>query len=101
MLDFKNASELLDVTYKICIDGELILLDKLQLESLSAKEEKWYDLKMPELPTGIITILFEYIVKSDNSLCKKGIILGHDQFIIKTSPNDSIKSNVAVFLLNH
>ena len=62
----------------------LLLLEKLELESLSAKEEKWYDLNMPKLPVGITTILFEYSVKSDNSLCRKGIILGHDQFIIET-----------------
>ena len=42
---------------------------------------------MSELPVGIITILFEYSIKYDNSLYKKGIILGHDQFIIKTEAN--------------
>ncbi|MEN8078533.1 glycoside hydrolase family 2 TIM barrel-domain containing protein [Clostridioides difficile] len=98
MLDFKNASELLDVAYKIYVDGELILLDKLELESLSAKEEKWYDLNMSKLPVGIITILFEYSVKSDNSLYKKGMILGHDQFIIKNEAKniDSVNKLIEI-----
>ena len=84
MLDFKNASELFDVTYKVCVDGELISLNKLELESLSAREEKWYDLDIPKLPVGITTILFEYSAKCDNSLCEKDTVLGHDQFVIET-----------------
>ena len=83
MLDFKNVSEFLDVTYTLCLDDKVILSNKLILKSLKAKEEKWYDLKISNLPVGIITILFEYSIKSNNTLYKKGIVLGHDQFIIK------------------
>ena len=53
---------------------------------------------MPKLPVGITTILFEYSVKSDNSLCWKGIILGHDQFIIETEAKniDSVNKLIAI-----
>ena len=101
MLDFKDASELLDVTYKICVDGELILLEKLELENLSAKEEKWYDLNIPKLPVGITTILFEYSIKFDNSLCRKGITLGHDQFIIETEAKNIDSVNKLIEISNN
>ena len=101
MLDFKDASELLDVTYKICVDGELILLEKLELENLSAKEEKWYDLNIPKLPVGITTILFEYSIKFDNSLCRKGITLGHDQFIIETESKNIDSVNKLIEISNN
>lgn len=93
MLDFKNVSEFLDVTYTLCLDDKVILSNKLTLKSLNAKEEKWYDLKISNLPVGIITILFEYSINSNNALYKKGIILGHDQFIIKNESEniDSVK----------
>lgn len=83
MLDFKNINDFLDITYKMYLDGCLISSNKLILESLKAKEEKWYDLNISNLPKGIITILFEYSVKHNNSLYEKDTILGHDQFIIK------------------
>ena len=83
MLDFKNANDFLNITYKVYVDGEIILSDRLILESLNPKEAKWYDLNISNLPVGIITILFEYSVKTDNYLYKKDFILGHDQFIIK------------------
>lgn len=101
MLDFKDVSELLDVTYKICVDGELILLEKLELENLSAKEEKWYDLNIPKLPVGITTILFEYSIKFDNSLCRKGITLGHDQFIIETEAKNIDSVNKLIEISNN
>ena len=83
MLDFKNINDFLDITYKVYLDGCLLSSNKLILESLKAKEEKWYDLNISNLPKGIITILFEYSVKYNNSLYEKDTILGHDQFIIK------------------
>ncbi|WP_196001621.1 glycoside hydrolase family 2 TIM barrel-domain containing protein [Clostridium sp. 1001271B_151109_B4] len=83
MLDFKNINDFLDITYKVYLDGCLLSSNKLILESLKAKEEKWYDLNISNLPKGIITILFEYSVKYNNSLYEKNTILGHDQFIIK------------------
>ena len=93
MLDFKNINEFLDITYKIYLDGELLTIDKLLLGSLKAKEEKWCDLNISKLQEGIITILFEYSVKSDNSLYEKGTILGHDQFIIKNKANNIASVN--------
>ena len=83
MLDFKNINDFLDITYKVYLDGCLLSSNKLILESLKAKEEKWYDLNISNLPKGIVTILFEYSVKYNNSLYEKDTILGHDQFIIK------------------
>lgn len=83
MLDFKNINDFLAITYKVYLDGFLVSSNKLILESLKAKEEKWYDLNLSNLPKGIITILFEYSVKYNNSLYEKDTILGHDQFIIK------------------
>lgn len=83
MLNFTNANEVLDINYKVLLDGEVILVDKLILESLNPQEEKWYKLNISELPVGIITILIESSIKYDHSLYKKGTILGHDQFIIK------------------
>ena len=83
MLNFTNANEVLDINYKVLLDGEVILVDKLILESLNPQEEKWYKLNVSELPVGIITILIESSIKYDHSLYKKGTILGHDQFIIK------------------
>ncbi|HHD2753186.1 TPA: glycoside hydrolase family 2 TIM barrel-domain containing protein [Clostridium perfringens] len=100
MLDFKNAGEFLDVTYKVLLDGEIIFLDKISLESLKAKEEKWYDLNISRLPNAIITILVEYKIKYNNSLYKQGIVLGHDQFTIKNevenieSVNKFIKTTI-------
>ena len=83
MLNFTNANEVLDINYKVLLDGEVILVDKLILESLNPQEEKCYKLNISELPVGIITILIESSIKYDHSLYKKGTILGHDQFIIK------------------
>ena len=83
MLDFKNINDFLNITYKVYLDGCLLSSNKLILESLKAKEEKWYDLNISNLPKGIVTILFEYSVKYNNSLYEKDTILGHDQFIIK------------------
>lgn len=83
MLNFTTANEVLDINYKVLLDGEVILVDKLILESLNPQEEKWYKLNISELPVGIITILIESSIKYDHSLYKKGTILGHDQFIIK------------------
>lgn len=83
MLNFTNANEVLDINYKVLLDGEVILVDKLILESLNPQEEKWYKLNISELPVGIITILIESSIKYDHYLYKKGTILGHDQFIIK------------------
>ncbi|WP_338912716.1 glycoside hydrolase family 2 TIM barrel-domain containing protein [Clostridium perfringens] len=91
MLDFRDAGEFLDVTYKLFLDGEIIFGDDIDLESLKAKEEKWYDLSMPELPKGIITILFQYKVKKNNHLYEKGEVLGFDNFIIKNGV-DNISS---------
>ena len=85
MLDFKNINDFLDITYKVYLDGCLLSSNKLILESLKAKEEKWYDLNISNLPKGIVTILFEYSVKYNNSLYEKDTILGHDQFIIKNN----------------
>ena len=42
MLNFTNANEVLDINYKVLLDGEVILVDKLILESLNPQEEKWY-----------------------------------------------------------
>ena len=91
MLDFRDAGEFLDVNYKVFLDGEIISGDDIDLESLKAKEEKWYDLSMPELPKGIITILFQYKVKNNNHLYEKGEVLGFDNFIIKNGV-DNISS---------
>ena len=85
MLDFKNINDFLNITYKVYLDGCLLSSNKLILESLKAKEEKWYDLNISNLPKGIVTILFEYSVKYNNSLYEKDTILGHDQFIIKNN----------------
>ena len=82
MLDFKNINEFLNVTYKIHANGELISSQHLVIDSLKPKEEKWFDLNVPNIPNGICTILFEYNVKQDESLYKKDMNLGHDQFII-------------------
>ena len=91
MLDFRDAGEFLDVTYKVFLDGEIIFGDDIDLESLKAKEEKWYDLSLSELPKGIITILFQYKVKNNNHLYEKGEVLGFDNFIIKNGV-DNISS---------
>lgn len=97
MLDFANANEFIDVTYKVCIDGEIISSNELILDSLNPKEEKWFNLNLSKLPKEFITILFEYSLKTSTFLCKKGTILGHDQFIIQNevknikSVNDLIK----------
>ncbi|WP_300954773.1 glycoside hydrolase family 2 TIM barrel-domain containing protein, partial [uncultured Clostridium sp.] len=99
MLDFTNANKFINITYKICIDGEVISSNKLLLDNLNPKEEKWFDLNLPNLSKNFITILFEYSLKTPNLLCKKGTILGHDQFIIQNevknikSINDLIKIN--------
>lgn len=99
MLDFTNANEFIDITYKICIDGEVISSNKLLLDNLNPKEEKWFDLNLPNLSEDFITILFEYSLRTPNLLCKKGTILGHDQFIIQNevknikSINDLINTN--------
>ena len=71
MLDFKNINEFLNVTYKIHANGELISSQHLVIDSLKPKEEKWFDLNVPNIPNGICTILFEYNVKQDESLYKK------------------------------
>ena len=76
-------------------------LEKLELENLSAKEEKWYDLNIPKLPVGITTILFEYSIKFDNSLCRKGITLGHDQFIIETESKNIDSVNKLIEISNN
>ena len=68
---------------------------------LSAKEEKWYDLNIPKLPVGITTILFEYSIKFDNSLCRKGITLGHDQFIIETESKNIDSVNKLIEISNN
>ena len=65
MLDFKNINEFLNVTYKIHANGELISSQHLVIDSLKPKEEKWFDLNVPNIPNGICTILFEYNVKQD------------------------------------
>lgn len=87
MLDFKNINEFLNVTYKIHTNGELISSHHLVIDSLKPKEEKWFDLNVPNIPNGICTILFEYNVKQDESLYKKDMNLGHDQFIINEGNN--------------
>lgn len=87
MLDFKNINEFLNVTYKIHANGELISSQHLVIDSLKPKEEKWFDLKVPNIPNGICTILFEYNIKQDESLYKKDMNLGHDQFIINEGNN--------------
>lgn len=87
MLDFKNINEFLNVTYKIHANGELISSQHLVINSLKPKEEKWFDLKVPNIPNRICTILFEYNVKQDESLYKKDMNLGHDQFIINEGNN--------------
>ena len=87
MLDFKNINEFLNVTYKIHANGELISSQHLVIDSLKPKEEKWFDLNVPNIPNGICTILFEYNVKQDESLYKKDMNLGHDQFIINEGNN--------------
>lgn len=87
MLDFKNINEFLNVTYKIHANGELISYQHLVINSLKPKEEKWFDLKVPNIPNRICTILFEYNVKQDESLYKKDMNLGHDQFIINEGNN--------------
>lgn len=87
MLDFKNINEFLNVTYKIHANGELISSQHLVIDSLKPKEEKWFDLKVPNIPNRICTILFEYNVKQDESLYKKDMKLGHDQFIINEGNN--------------
>ena len=87
MLDFKNINEFLNVTYKIHANGELISSQHLIIDSLNPKEEKWFDLNVPNIPNGICTILFEYNVKQDESLYKKDMNLGHDQFIINEGNN--------------
>ena len=87
MLDFKNINEFLNVTYKIHANGELISSQHLIIDSLNPKEEKWFDLNVPNIPNGICTILFEYNVKQDESLYKKNMNLGHDQFIINEGNN--------------
>ena len=91
MLDFRDVGEFLDVTYKVFLDGETIFGGNMDLESLKAKEEKWYDLSISELPKGIITILFQYKVKNNNHLYEKGEVLGFDNFIIKNGV-DNISS---------
>ena len=87
MLDFKNINEFLNVTYKIHANGELISSQHLVIDSLKPKEEKWFDLNVPNIPNGICTILFEYNVIQDESLYKKDMNLGHDQFIINEGNN--------------
>lgn len=87
MLDFKNINEFLNVTYKIHANGELISSQHLVIDSLKPKEEKWFDLNVPNIPNRICTILFEYNVKQDESLYKKDMNLGHDQFIINEGNN--------------
>lgn len=87
MLDFKNINEFLNVTYKIHANGELISSQHLVIDSLKPKEEKCFDLNVPNIPHGICTILFEYNVKQDESLYKKDMNLGHDQFIINEGNN--------------
>ena len=87
MLDFKNINEFLNVTYKIHANGELISSQHLIIDSLNPEEEKWFDLNVPNIPNGICTILFEYNVKQDESLYKKDMNLGHDQFIINEGNN--------------
>ena len=87
MLDFKNINEFLNVTYKIHANGELISSQHLVIDSLKPKEEKWFDLNVPNIPNGVCTILFEYNVKQDESLYKKDMNLGHDQFIINEGNN--------------
>lgn len=100
MLDFKNINDFLDITYKVYLDGFLVSSNKLILESLKAKEEKWYDLNISNLPKGIITILFEYSVKYNNSLYEKDTILGHDQFIIKNEA-ENISSIARLIKINN
>lgn len=87
MLDFKNINEFLNVTYKIHANGELISSQHLVIDSLKPKEEKWFDLNVPNIPNRICSILFEYNVKQDESLYKKDMNLGHDQFIINEGNN--------------
>lgn len=87
MLDFKNINEFLNVTYKIHANGDLISSQHLVIDSLKPKEEKWFDLNVPNIPNRICTILFEYNVKQDESLYKKDMNLGHDQFIINEGNN--------------
>ena len=99
MLDFKNINDFLDITYKVYLDGCLLSSNKLILESLKAKEEKWYDLNISNLPKGIVTILFEYSVKYNNSLYEKDTILGHDQFIIKNEA-ENISSLAELIKIN-
>ncbi|ELC8442314.1 beta-galactosidase [Clostridium perfringens] len=98
MLDFKDAGEFLDVTYKVFLDGEMIFVDKLILESLEAKEEKWYDLNISGSTNAIITILFEYKIKYNKYLYEKDTVLGYDQFIIKNEVENiaSVKELIEV-----
>ena len=69
MLDFKNINEFLNVTYKIHANGELISSQHLIIDSLNPKEEKWFDLNVPNIPNGICTILFECFECIKNIKC--------------------------------
>lgn len=89
MLDFKNINEFLYITCKIHLNGELVSCEKLTIDSLNPKEEKWFELNIPTFSNKICTILFEYTLNQDDVLCKKGINLGHDQFIIENKEQTS------------
>ncbi|WP_460294296.1 glycoside hydrolase family 2 TIM barrel-domain containing protein [Clostridium tertium] len=81
MMDFKDLGNFLKVKYKLFSDGNIITEKELLLNTLKAREEKWYSLDLPEIPNTIVTILFEYVVKLDFLLYKEDLILGHDQVI--------------------
>ena len=81
MLDFRDVNDIVQITYKLFSDGDMICKKEIKLDTLKPKEEKWYDLSIQDLPKTIVTILFEYTVKLDILLYKKGFVLGYDQII--------------------
>ncbi len=91
MMDFSDASDLLNIKYMLFSDGYIVSEKELVIDTLKPKEEKWYSLCLPEIPDEIVTVLFEYIVKSDFLLYKQGLKLGHD-FIVWSNNVQNLKS---------
>lgn len=91
MMDFSDASDLLNIKYTLFSDGYIVSEKELVIDTLKPKEEKWYSLCLPEIPDEIVTVLFEYIVKSDFLLYKEGLKLGHD-FIVWSNNVQNLKS---------
>ncbi|MDU1052626.1 MAG: beta-galactosidase small subunit [Clostridium baratii] len=80
-MDFSDVDDFFKIKYKLFSDGDIISEKELVIDSLKAKEEKWYSLDLPEIPNKIVTILFEYIIKENFLLYKEGLKLGHDQIV--------------------